>query len=201
MKLCRLEDFRTPAEGAAVCLGTFDGVHRGHQALIACTVQAAHEKGLTSCAYTFDLPPACVLGRGKDDVLTGIEEKAELMGQYGIEQVVYSCFDRAIASLSAEDFFEKLLLNRLNAKHIVIGFHYHFGQFAKGDAALMHKYCMRAGVGLSVVPPVYLDGGELASSTAVRAHLRAGEREIAQRMLNRALSEREEHLLGGRINE
>ena len=201
MKLHRLEDFKAPKTGTAVCLGTFDGVHRGHQALIERTVAAAREKGLIPCAYTFDLPPACVLGRGKDEVLTGIEEKAKLMGDYGIEEVVYSHFSMDVAKQSAESFFNDLLIGKLNARHIVIGFHYHFGQFARGDAALMQEYCSRAGIGLSVVPAVQLDGGELVSSTAVRAFLRAGDRDNAQKMLNRALSAREEHLLGGRINE
>ncbi len=197
MQLYRLDELPPLAGDTAVCLGTFDGVHLGHQALAAQTVQAARQEGLLPCAYTFDVPPASVLGKGKEDVLTDIRQKAALLGACGIELVIYSCFSRQVAQESAEDFFD-MLRTRLRARHIIIGFHYHFGQFAKGDAALMQSLCDNAGIRLTVVPPVRTAEGELVSSTAVRACLRAGDRQGAQLMLNRSLTEGEERLLGGR---
>lgn len=201
MHLIRLDDLPAPLPPAAVCLGTFDGVHLGHRALLKATAEAAAQKGLLPCAYTFDLPPAAVLGKSEADVLTTIAEKARLMADCGIDTVVYSHFDAAVAACTAEDFFNDLLLKRLHARHVVIGFHYHFGQYARGDAALMRQFCAQAGVGLTVVPPVRLPDGELVSSTAIRACLFANNRERAQLMLNRALSPREEALLGGMENE
>ena len=190
MHLIELADFSAPARGCAVCLGTFDGVHLGHRALLRETVAAARAEDLLPCAYTFDLPPA--------SVLTPIGEKAALMASCGIDTVVYSHFDAQVAAHSAEYFFQELLLKRLNAKHIVIGFHYHFGQFARGDAQLMRAFCEQAGVALTVVPPVRTGEGELVSSSAIRQCLAAGDREKAESMLNRALSAGEEALLGGR---
>ena len=179
MNLYLLEGLPPLSQDTAVCLGTFDGVHLGHQVLARQTVQAARQEGLIPCAYTFDVPPASVLGA------------------CGIDTVVYSRFNRHVAQESAEEFFD-LLRTRLRARHIVIGFHYHFGQFARGDAALMQSLCDAAGVRLTVVPPVRTAEGELVSSTAIRARLRAGDRLGAQSMLNRTLTEGEERLLGGR---
>ncbi len=201
MRLIELETLRSPLQPAAVCLGTFDGVHLGHQALLDATVKAAEKQGLLPCAYTFDVPPAAVLGRTETVVLTPIGEKAALMARFGVETVIYSHFDRQAAARTAESFFEDLLLGMLNARHVVIGFHYHFGQKARGDAELMRMYCERRGIGITVVPPVRTAEGELVSSSAIRESLLAGDRLKAETMLNRPLSDREEALLGGKDNE
>ncbi len=201
MQLIRLEELTALESDTAVCLGTFDGVHLGHQALLRETVRAGAREGLLPCAYTFDQPPASVLGKGKCQVLSSIEEKAALLGACGMERVIYSRFDESVAACPAERFFQDVLVRRLRARHIVIGFHYHFGYRAQGDAALMETMCRRAGLRLTVVPPVRTAEGELVSSTAVRQSLVAGERTRAEMMLNRALSAREEALLGGRENE
>ena len=199
MNLLRLEDIAALPGDTAVCLGTFDGVHLGHQALVSQTVAAARAQGLIPCAYTFDLPPASVFARnGEITVLSTLEEKAKLLGEYGIELVAYSHFDRSVAEKSARVFFEDILVKTLRARHIVIGFHYHFGQKAQGDAQMMRTLCEEAGIGLSIVPPVRMPSGELVSSTAIREYLKAGDRDGAQRMLNRTLSAREEQLLGGK---
>lgn len=201
MHLLKLHEANILQGETVVCLGTFDGVHLGHQQLLAETVRIAREKGLTPCVYTFDRPPASAFGNPDCVVLTDIEEKARLMGEMGIEYVVYSCFDKNVASNEAEDFFYDILVKQLRARHIVIGFHYHFGRKAKGDAILMEQLCRGTGLGLSVVRPVRLPSGELVSSTQIRANLKAGDRLSAERMLNRVLSQREEALLGGRENE
>ena len=73
MNLYLLEDLPPLSQDTAVCLGTFDGVHLGHQVLARQTVQAARQEGLIPCAYTFDVPPASVLGAGKEDILTDIQ--------------------------------------------------------------------------------------------------------------------------------
>ena len=199
MNLVRLEDITHLPGGTAVCLGTFDGVHLGHQALAQRTVDAARAQVLIPCAYTFDLPPASVFRKDNGmTVLSTLEEKASLLHACGIELVAYSHFDRSVAEKSARAFFEDILVNTLHARHIVIGFHYHFGQKAQGDAEMMRALCREAGIGLSVVPPVRMSEGELVSSTAIREYLRLGDRAGAEKMLNRTLSAREEQLLGGK---
>ena len=201
MQMLTLAECLPPRPPAAVALGTFDGVHLGHRALLAETLRASREKGLLACAFTFDAPPAALFGGKCCEVLTDIREKAALMGECGIDTVIHTAFDADIAAQSAGDFFQRLLLDRLNARHIVIGFHYHFGCRAAGDAALMERFCREAGIGLTVVPPVRLPDGALISSSAIRASLAANDRPRAEEMLNRPLSAREEALLGGRYNE
>ncbi|MBQ7455878.1 MAG: FAD synthetase family protein [Clostridia bacterium] len=197
MPLIELGSFSPPPSGCAVCLGTFDGVHLGHQALLRETARAAREKGLLPCAYTFDMPPAGVLGGRRTEVLTEIGEKADLMAAHGVTTCVYSLFDERVAACGAEEFFEQTLLRKLNARFVVIGFHYRFGRFARGDALLMRALCEKAGIGLTVVPPVCLADGQVISSTAIRACLLRGDRRGAETMLNRPLTAREEGLLGG----
>ena len=201
MELLTLAAYRPPCPPSAVALGTFDGVHRGHQALLTATARAAEAENLIPCAYTFDVPPAAALGRTPYRLLTDLREKAALMGKCGIERVIYSHFDERVAAQEAEAFFRDLLLGRLNARHIVIGFHYHFGQFARGDAALTTRFCREEGIALTVVPPVCLPDGTLVSSSAVRDCLFHNDRRRAEEMLNRPLSPREEGLLGGRNDE
>lgn len=201
MHVITLARYPSPAPPAAVALGTFDGVHLGHRALLAATVRAAREKGLLPCAFTFDTPPAAVLGNSRSVLLTDVDQKAALMGTCGIDTVVHSPFDSRVAAQSAEDFFHQLLIERLNARHIVIGFHYHFGRYARGDAALMEALCRENGLGLTVVPPVCLADGTLVSSSAVRRCLAENDRRRAEEMLNRPLTPREEALLGGRYDE
>ena len=201
MRLITLSQCVPPRPPAAVALGTFDGVHLGHQALLNATAEAARKKGLLPCAFTFDVPPASVLGHQPCRVLTDIETKAALMGRCGIDTVISSPFDDGVASHTAEAFFHGLLLGTLNARHIVIGFHYHFGRFAQGDAQLMERFCREAGVGLTVVPPVCLEDGQLVSSSAIRAYLAENNRQREEEMLTRPLTPREEALLGGRYDE
>ncbi len=184
---------------SAVCLGTFDGVHRGHRALIGACLKTADEKGLMPCAYTFDFPPAAVLSGRKVPLLSSIEEKAQLMALCGMSTVIWSHFDESISGRSAEDFFQDLLLEKLHARHIVIGFHYHFGRKAEGNADRMRQLCALHGIGLTVVPPVTLPSGEVISSTAVRAALLEGNRARAAELLGRPLTPQEEALLSASV--
>ena len=154
MQMLTLAECLPPRPPAAVALGTFDGVHLGHRALLAETLRAAREKGLLACAFTFDAPPAALFGGKRCEVLTDIRAKAALMGECGIDTVIHTAFDADIAAQSAGDFFQRLLLDRLNARHIVIGFHYHFGCRAAGDAALMERFCREAGIGAALTLPV-----------------------------------------------
>ena len=187
MSLICLSDFSAPKQGTTVCLGTFDGVHKGHQALVKATLEAAKKNAFIPCAYTFDIPPARLFHAGSAEVLTELPEKAALLQAYGIEEVVYSRFTKDLAALPPQAFFEEILLHRLNAKHLVIGFHYRFGSRAAGGADELKIYCEQAGIGLTVIEPVRLPNGELISSTAIRALLQKGDEQAALDMLGHSL--------------
>lgn len=187
MRCICLSDLEPMPQKTVVCLGTFDGVHRGHQALIARAVEIGQAQGLMPCAYTFDVPPAAVLSHQQAQVLTEMPEKAALMARYGIQQAVYSSFDAALSAQEPQAFFEETLLRRLRPGHLVVGFHYRFGKAAAGDTALLKAFCQQAGIGLSVIPPVRLENGELVSSTAVRMLLRQSAFAPAVHMLGHGL--------------
>lgn len=201
MDLIRLSDIAPASGDTVVCLGTFDGVHIGHQALARRTADIAAQKGLIPCACTFDRPPTALLTpEDAPGMLTDIREKAALLAKFGIARVVYSPFDVAMAAMPAQWFFEDVLRGRLHAQHVVIGFHYRFGRCAQGDAALMRALCHQSGIALDVLPPVCTEYGEVVSSTAIRQCLRQGDRISAEKMLDRPLSHRETQLLGGNVH-
>lgn len=198
MSIYLLDSHFVFSEDTALCLGTFDGVHLGHQALIARTVALGRENGWVPAAFTFDVPPAAAIHPERAvELLTPLSEKAALLTEYGLTHVFHRPFDSAVARMSAEDFFQDILVHRLRARALVIGFHYRFGWQAKGDAKLMARLCRQAGIRLDVIAPVCMPDHRLISSTAIRQALSDGRADEAQAMLGRTLSPRENELLGG----
>lgn len=188
MPLFKLADFAAPSPGTSVCLGMFDGVHLGHKALIDATCTSASEKALVPCAFTFDLPPAAVFSPDKNiRLLTDIDRKSDLMHALGLHHVVYECFTRDVASIPAEDFFRTILIEKMQARHIVVGFHYHFGKNARGDADMLSDLCREYGISLTVIPPVTTPEGDLISSTAIRNHIACGQISLAEKLLGRPI--------------
>ncbi len=199
MSLIRLsEDYYSP-KPASLCLGTFDGVHIGHQALIRACCRAAQERDLIPSAFVFERPPAAVIHPDSPaaQVLTPLEDKCRLLEGLGIQSVIYASFDKRFSSLPYDRFFYDILLRHLKAAHIVCGFHYRFGRGAEGNAEMLAGLCAANGITSQIIPPVKTAGGELVSSTAVRQYLEHGNKEAAEEMLGRPLLHTEERLLGG----
>ncbi|HWP79705.1 MAG TPA: bifunctional riboflavin kinase/FAD synthetase [Candidatus Acidoferrum sp.] len=149
-------------------LGNFDGVHRGHQSLLAETVRLARALGATPIVYTFSSHPANVLaGRIVAPSITTNAERLELFERLGIEMTVMDPFKPETASLAPGSFIEHLLFERLGCVGVVCGFHYHFGARGAGDAALIQMLCNELGMEASVMPPVLQDR-RVISSTWIR---------------------------------
>ena len=181
------EAYRADAP-TAICLGTFDGVHLGHRALIQRTVTAAREEGLVPAAFTFDMPPYVFFhpesGAG---ILTTVSEKARLMQENGIRDVICCPFTAAVGAMDYRDFFERILLGQCRAETLVIGFHFTFGKGALGNARTLRELCDASGIRLYVIPPVMTEDGLLVSSTAIRQYIRDGDYESAGKMLGRPI--------------
>lgn len=179
----------------AVCVGTFDGVHIGHQSLLRETARLAEECGLVPVAHTFDTLPARVV-RGDSDVreLTPLAQKARLMGACGVLEVAVSVFDRAMMRVSGEQFLDDVLIGALNARMVVMGFHHTTGYRGQTDANALCALCRARGVRAVVVPPVRLCDGRLVSSTAIRRALDEGDEKTARAML---FGEETGHVGGG----
>jgi riboflavin kinase/FMN adenylyltransferase len=169
----------------ALTIGNFDGVHRGHQAMLERTVARARELRLESCALTFEpharefFTPATAPAR-----LTRLRDKIELMAAAGLDRVHVARFDARLASLAAERFVDAYVAHGLRAAWLLVGRDFRFGARRDGDFALLEQLAARHGFELEAMPEVALQG-ERVSSSAVRAALAAGDLAGAERLLGR----------------
>lgn len=174
-----ISEYHPSADGTAVALGYFDGIHLGHRAVLT---QCAENKGeLRAAVLTFTENPAAALGKACPPALTDNAHKAALMEKLGIGDVIFADFG-GLKELSPEEFVRDILRKRLNAKSVFCGFNYRFGKNGAGDTEKLRELCARYGIETQVVPPVYLDR-EAASSTRIRELIAAGEVERANALL------------------
>jgi riboflavin kinase/FMN adenylyltransferase len=168
-----METLSASAEGRVVALGNFDGVHVGHQALLAEAGRLGETLSLPVAVWSFASLPG--------EKLTTPEGRASYLHAYGADEVIYDAFDR-VRDFTPERFFREVLVEALNAKACVCGFNYSFGQYGAGHAATLEALCREAGILCRVVSEVALDG-EAVSSTRIRTLLREGQVEGAARLL------------------
>lgn len=168
--------------GCAVALGNFDGLHIGHLAVIDRTIALAGES-MTATVMLFDEHSMkAVTGAAPPRLITE-EERADLFKKNGIEPFVIS-FSR-IKDFSPKEFVEKVLVNELDARIVVCGFNYRFGNKAKGDAKLLEEICIEKGIKCVIINEVVKDGMPV-SSTAIRNAVECGDIEKANAMLGRS---------------
>lgn len=189
MKVFRLESF--PGRlvmPTVVCLGVFDGVHLGHQQLIAEALRISEAEKLLPIVHTYDpLPVSVVDPESQVFELSPTNERIALLAQYGIQHVAISRFDKDMQQMSGKDFFNKVLLDQLHARHIVAGYNHRFGYLAKTDVAQLKRFCEAAEVGFTAIPPVKTPQGQLVSSSAIRSALARKDYELASDMLGREI--------------
>jgi riboflavin kinase/FMN adenylyltransferase len=159
----------------AVTVGFFDGVHRGHQAVIGRTVDVARERGLVPVAVTFDRHPREILTPGEEPgLLTTMERKAQLISALGIEALVVLEFDHDFSTWPPEAFVTRVLVDGLSTAHAVVGSNFTFGHRARGNLEVLRD--LGAGFGFTVegVSLLELDG-RAVSSSSIREALRSGD--------------------------
>jgi riboflavin kinase/FMN adenylyltransferase len=169
---------------SVVAVGNFDGVHRGHQAVIAEAVRDGGGRGLAVYVLTFDPHPAEVLGRGAPPMLTVLARRAELLVRAGAEEVFVRRFDAAFAAWEPERFARELLVERLGAKIVVVGQNFRFGAGAEGDLALLVSLGAKHGFEARV-ETMSGDAKGSFSSTRVRGAIAAGDMADATHVLGR----------------
>lgn len=168
----------------ALALGTFDGVHRGHQALLPEAVRVAGEEGGQAAAMTFDPHPLTVIAPPPEPfLLTTLEERLALLGSFGLDLVVVLRFDEAFRRIGAEQWLD-LLQRTVGMRHLVCGTSYTFGRDRGGTVDLLQRWAPGRDVRVHMVPPVHV-GGVVVSSTLIRRLLRAGDVREAARYLGR----------------
>jgi riboflavin kinase/FMN adenylyltransferase len=172
-------------ERPAVAVGNFDGVHRGHQALVEAAVARARASAGATIVLTFDPHPARVLRpEAAPAALTTLAQKEELVLALGVNRLVFVPFDAAVAALSPEAFARQALADGLAARHVLVGESFRFGRGRAGDPAGLARLGEALGFEVEVVAPV-LAGGAPISSSRVRDALARGDAAEAQELLGR----------------
>ena len=174
-----------PAElrSGAVAIGNFDGVHRGHARIVERLVSHAQAVGGPAIVLTFDPHPVRILRPdAAPPPLTWTDRKAQLLAELGVDSTVVLATDEALLALTATQFFDQIVRNRLDARALVEGPNFYFGRGREGTIEVLRNMTDAAGIELEVVEPV-VQGGELVSSSRVRSLIAAGEVDRAGAML------------------
>jgi riboflavin kinase/FMN adenylyltransferase len=175
--ITNLIDLKPFERDTALCLGFFDGVHRGHRALI----ETAKASGLDLAVLTFDRSPKAAIGSA---LLSTVEDRLAIFKSMGVTTTLLVIFDETVKSLSAEKFIETL--NRLNVKKVFCGPDFRFGHKAMGDSKML-KYGLGRHFITTIVDEVEEDHAKISSSRIVK-HLQYGNINAANKMLGRPYS-------------
>ena len=182
-------------DSTALTIGNFDGVHLGHQAMLTRLKEAATRLGLVSCVMIFEPYPREFFTPDQAPTrLTSLREKLELLAELRVERVQICHFDFNFASISAEDFIARILIQGLAVRWIIVGDDFRFGALRTGDCAMLKRSSTQHGFEVAEMPS-YTLGNLRVSSTAVREALVTGDLELARRLLGRPYS------ISGRVIE
>ncbi len=186
MKLIRgLQNLQPPVQGSVVTIGNFDGVHKGHQQLLQKLHQVASQKKLPAVLITMEPHPQEYFAREVLPArLTRLREKLLVFRQYDLQKVLCLQFNAKLAALSAEEFTQRVLVDGLAVKHLVIGDDFRFGRDRQGDYQLLVQLGKQYGFTVDAVGPV-LWQNERVSSTRIRHLLKMGEMSQATQLLGR----------------
>lgn len=170
---------------SSVTIGKFDGIHLGHQQLIAETIESAEEHSLMPVVVTFDRHPHSILSPGTEpQALIGPTQKTELLDEAGIELVLNLPFDEYLSRLTPEEFVRTVLVDALKARVVTIGEGFRFGVDQQGDVETLRNLGLQLGFAVRVIPH-YLVDGEVVSTSRIRALLLEGNVKGAAKLLGR----------------
>jgi riboflavin kinase / FMN adenylyltransferase len=174
--------------GSVVCIGAFDGLHIGHRALVGRAVTRARALGVPAVALSFEpLPREFFAGGASPPRLQLPRMKLAELRRLGIDRVGLLRFNTALAGLSPEDFVQRLLIARLQAREVWVGPDFRFGRARTGNFALLQRMGAEFGFAVETIAPVELDGAPV-SSTRIRAALQGGDFANAARLLGKPYS-------------
>ncbi len=179
-----LRQLPVTSKGGAVAIGNFDGVHRGHVRIIERLLERAREVAGPAIVFTFDPHPVRILRPEQcPPPLTWTERKAELLAEQGVDRIIAYPTDERLLGLSAEQFFQQIVCDALNARAMVEGPNFFFGHDRQGNIELLQRLTTAAGISLDVVEP-YQQEGTLVSSSCIRELVALGNVAQAARMLS-----------------
>ncbi|HMR99126.1 MAG TPA: bifunctional riboflavin kinase/FAD synthetase [Anaerolineales bacterium] len=176
-----LDEINLPCSWLTV--GVFDGVHRGHQQIIHRLVEGAHEKNLPAVVITFDPHPSKVFGRGEIKLLTLPDERAEILGDMGVDVVITHPFNRDVANLTAFDFMQRLK-SHIGLDRLILGYDSALGKDREGNIPRLAEIGSELGYTVETVSAVSDESGVI-SSTAIRKLVTVGKVEEAAKLMGR----------------
>jgi riboflavin kinase / FMN adenylyltransferase len=180
------KDLPAGDRGAAVAMGNFDGVHRGHQRVIELAATAAAEQGVPLGVITFDPHPRVYFRPSEPAFrLMKPDQQARALEKLGVDMLYVLPLEAELAGMTDRQFATEVLHEGLDARHVAVGFDNSFGKGRTGTPDTMRVYGQELGFGVSVAEPVGDGGGEKFSSTAVRDALREGRPDLAAEILGR----------------
>ncbi|MCK4339370.1 MAG: bifunctional riboflavin kinase/FAD synthetase [Candidatus Cloacimonetes bacterium] len=175
-------------ENPIVTIGTFDGVHLGHQKIMQTLVERARAIDGVSVVITYHPHPLEILHkRHFPYLLTEKVKKEEFLKKIGIDYILWLDFNEELVNLSPKDFIKEYFVDKLAAEEIIIGYDWHFGKNRKGDYHLLRKFEKIFNYKVDMVKEVRI-GNEIVSSTKIREYIRKGSIELAKEMLGRDYS-------------
>ena len=192
-----LNPYTNRQQFCTVVLGNFDGVHIGHQKLIQLGRSIAEAHDETLAVFTFH-PQIQEMRNPEFRYLLTAEQKLAHIQKLGVTQIETMPFDDAIAMLSPEAFVEQILVNRLRARHVVIGFNYTFGHKGVGTPLLLQELCQKHQIEVTIMQPCDVNG-EVVSSSAIRTYLQEGNVEKANALLGYVFQLQGEVVYGNQI--
>ena len=178
----------TDARRTAVTVGAFDGLHCGHQKILRLVMERARATGQRSGVVTFDPHPMRVLQPERAPLM--IQTLAQRLAGFeelGLDAALVLRFDRALSLVSAEEFIERILVGGLRTGAVAVGDNFRFGHRGAGNVQMLREFGQRDGFEVEIVPPVEV-GGQMVSSTAIRAAVAAGDAAGAISLLGRPFS-------------
>ncbi len=174
-----------PLQNPVLTIGNFDGVHKGHKALFDKVKERAAAIAGQSVVMTFDPHPIKVMRPDSaPPLITPIEQKLRLIKEAGVDVIICLPFDREFAQIGAREFVEKILVEKIGIKELVVGYDYTFGRNREGNIGLLRKLGDELGFKVHVLDPVYVEG-RLVSSTSIRNLVRGGNLDEARILLGR----------------
>jgi len=190
-----LESYPPDAGPCVVALGVFDGIHLGHRAILGTAAARGKARRVRVVACTFDRHPMEVLQPARAPApLTTLAERLDLIAQTGVDLALVLAFTPELAVVEPEVFVKDIVIGRLHAQEVVVGYNHTFGRGARGDAALLCAVGAPLGLVTHVVPPLLVDGVPVSSSE-IRTALKEGDVRRAARYLGRPYS------IGGTVTQ
>jgi riboflavin kinase/FMN adenylyltransferase len=173
------------AQGCALTIGNFDGIHLGHQAILRRVVERTREMGVLSAVLTFDPHPLKVLRpQAAPPLISTLAQRLARIAELGVQGILVQKFDAPFAQLSPQEFVRQMVAGGLRARVVLVGANFRFGHRQAGDVALLTALAPAHDFSVEIVPPVSVEG-KIASSTAVRDAVTAGDLAQAAKLLGR----------------